>query len=47
MATRLSEAGINIDYVYASANPNCKKATLVLRVHQIEEAITVLKGGNR
>lgn len=47
MATRLSEAGINIDYVYASTNQECGKATLVLRVHQIEEAMNVLSGGQK
>jgi len=43
MATRLSKAGINIAYVYASANPDCPKSTLVLRVHQIDEAMQVLR----
>ena len=44
VASVLSEAGINIDYVYASANPDCRKSTLVLRVHQIEDALRVLGG---
>ncbi len=46
VASILSEAGINIDYVYASANAGCKKSTLVLRVHQIEETLKILGGGN-
>jgi hypothetical protein len=43
-ATRLSKAGINIDYIYASAHPTGKKAYLVIRTHQIAEAEKVLKG---
>ncbi len=46
VASILSEAGINIDYVYASANTGCEKSTLVLRVHQIEETLSILGGGN-
>lgn len=46
VASILSEAGINIDYVYASANAGCEKSTLVLRVHQIEETLSILGGGN-
>ncbi len=42
VASILSSAGINIDYVYASANASCKKSTLVLRVHQIEETLNIL-----
>lgn len=43
MATRLSRAGINIGYVYASANPSCHKSTLIVRVSNIEEALNVLR----
>ena len=45
MATRLAKAGINIDYIYASAHPQGPKAYLVLRTHQMTEAEKVLKGG--
>lgn len=45
MATQLAKAGINIDYIYASAHPEGKKAYLVLRTHQVAEADKVLKGG--
>jgi hypothetical protein len=45
MATRLAEAGVNIDYIYASAHPEGAKAYLVLRTHQMAEAANVLKGG--
>jgi hypothetical protein len=44
MATRLAEGGINIDYIYASAHPEGKKAYLVLRTHQIDEALKRLEG---
>ena len=47
VASMLSSAGINIDYVYASANANCKKSTLVLRVHQIEETLNILGEATR
>jgi len=47
MATRLANAGINIDYIYASAHPTGRKAYLVLRTHQVAEAEKVLKGGSR
>ncbi|MDD5083242.1 MAG: hypothetical protein PHU08_07725, partial [Dehalococcoidales bacterium] len=35
MATQLANAGINIDYIYASAHPSGEKAYLVLRTHQM------------
>lgn len=44
MATLLAKAGVNIDYVYASAHPSGQKAYLVLRTHHIEDAERVLKG---
>ncbi|MFH1383002.1 MAG: hypothetical protein ABIH70_08970 [Chloroflexota bacterium] len=44
MATWLAEAGVNIDYIYASAHPTGEKAYLVLRTHQVAEAEKVLKG---
>jgi hypothetical protein len=47
MATQLADAGINIDYVYASAHPEGKKAFLIVRTHQITEAEKVLKGGRK
>lgn len=45
VASQLAKAGINIDYVYASAHAKCAKAWLVLRVHQIQEALNILTGG--
>jgi hypothetical protein len=45
MATALAKAGINIDYIYASAHPEGPKAYLVLRTHQIAETEKILKGG--
>ena len=45
MATRLADAGVNIDYIYASAHPIGEKAYLVLRTHQLAEAEKVLKEG--
>ncbi|MBC2733933.1 MAG: amino acid-binding protein [Desulfobacteraceae bacterium] len=45
IATQLSDAGINIDYVYASTHSDCSKAFLVLRVHQTKEALKILMGG--
>jgi hypothetical protein len=45
MAMRLAKAGINIDYIYASAHPQGPKAYLVLRTHQMTEAEKVLRGG--
>ena len=47
MATQLANAGINIDYIYASAHPTGRKAYLVLRTHQVAEAERVLIGGGR
>lgn len=44
VATRLAQAGINIDYLYASAHPDMSKACLVLRTHQMDEAASILKG---
>jgi len=46
MATRLADAGINIDYVYASAHPDCNKAFIVVRTHQLDLAEKVLRGGD-
>jgi hypothetical protein len=45
VATQLAAAGINIDYIYASAHPSGEKSYLVLRTHQVAEAEKVLKGG--
>jgi len=47
MATQLADAGINIDYIYASAHPMGEKAYLILRTHQLAEAEKVLKGGKQ
>ena len=46
MATKLAKAGVNIDYIYASAHPEGPRAYLVLRTHQMAEAEKVLKGGD-
>jgi hypothetical protein len=46
MATQLATAGVNIDYIYASAHPGAPKAFLVLRTHAMAEAERVLKGGS-
>lgn len=43
MANILSNAGINISYVYASADTHCKKSTLILRVTMMDEALKVLR----
>lgn len=43
MATILSKAGININYVYASANPDCSKSILVLRVNETDKAQRILQ----
>lgn len=40
IASKLSEAGINIEYSYAFSGKN--KAVLILRVDQVEEAIRLL-----
>ena len=45
VATTLAQAGINIDYLYASAHPEGPKSFLVLRTHQMAEVEKVLKGG--
>lgn len=42
VASKLSEAGINIDYIYASAHQESGKALLVLRTQQVQEAISLL-----
>ena len=38
VAAQLADAGINIDYVYASAHPGGKESLLVLRTHDIAAA---------
>jgi len=45
IATCLSQAGVNINYLYASAHPAGNKAYLVLRTHQMETAKKVLGRG--
>lgn len=42
VASLLATAGINIDYIYASAHPEESKAMLILRTQRLEEAIKVL-----
>ena len=41
-ASDLAAAGINVDYIYASAHPEGGKAILVLRTHQIDQAESAL-----
>ncbi len=42
LAARLAGAGVNIDYIYASAHPDQSGAMLVLRTHQTKEAEELL-----
>jgi len=42
VASRLADAGINIDYVYASAHPEGKQSLLVLRTHDVDAAVRAL-----
>lgn len=44
IASRLAEAGINIDYSYAYSGKN--KAVLIIRVDQVEDAIRLLLKNN-
>jgi hypothetical protein len=44
VAALLAENGINIDYIYASVHGDNNKTCLVLKVQQIEETETILKG---
>jgi len=45
VASTLAQAGINIDYIYASAHPEGHKSYLVLRTQQMAEVERILKGG--
>ena len=47
MATQLANAGVNIDYIYASCHPSAGKAYLVLRTHQVAEAGKILEEASR
>jgi len=38
MATALADAGINIDYIYASAHPSEPKTILILRTQKTDDA---------
>jgi hypothetical protein len=42
VASRLSRAGVNIDYIYASAHPEEAKAIIILKTRQINEAESIL-----
>jgi hypothetical protein len=44
VASLLSQNGINIDYLYASAHPRVEKAIAVFRLRQIDKALTLLQG---
>jgi hypothetical protein len=43
VASLLSQNGINIDYLYASAHPRVAKAIAVFRLRQIDKALTLLQ----
>ena len=43
IASLLSQNGINIDYLYASAHPHVEKAIAVFRLQQIDRALSVLQ----
>ncbi len=38
----LSEQGVNVEYMYAFANPQCKNAIMIFRFDDIEKAIVIL-----
>jgi len=38
----LSEQGVNVEYMYAFANPQCKNAIMIFRFDDIERAKTLL-----
>ena len=38
----LSEQGVNVEYMYAFANPQCKNAIMIFRFDDIEKAKTIL-----
>ena len=46
MASLLSNQGINIDYIYASAHPEEGKAVLILRTHELKRAEYILMEQN-
>ncbi len=43
VAAMLSQNGINIDYLYASAHPDMEKAVAVFRLDEVDRAYSVLK----
>jgi hypothetical protein len=43
VASLLSQNGINIDYLYASAHPRVEKAIAVFRLRQIDKALALLQ----
>lgn len=42
--TKVSETGLNIEYIYAFVSPKNKKAYIVLRIKDIDAAVIALKG---
>ena len=43
VVSALATAGVNIDYIYASAHPDAGKACLVLRTHHMDAAESILQ----
>lgn len=41
---KIAETGLNIEYMYAFVSPKNKKAYIVLRIKDIENALVALKG---
>ncbi len=42
----LYEADVNVEYMYAFANPQCKNAIMVFRFHDLDKALRVLAENN-
>ena len=38
----LSDQGVNVEYMYAFANPQCKNAIMIFRFDDIEKATVIL-----
>ncbi len=42
----LSDQNVNVEYMYAFANPQCKNAIMIFRFDDIEQAKTILANNN-
>ncbi len=42
----LTSAGVNVEYMYAFANPQSKNAIMIFRFHDLDKAIDILKEKN-